>query len=231
MTVESIPLLPLSRQPARDQRLVPVKFIMKFRYARPFRPPYCTLAEMVLYSSSLKFNAVSEWWDEYIACVCCVEHISLATDSFTSYEALKKCIYQLEKKQINHDHLSTRDIESNEYSSLLSQQDVTNTDSLFIPLLDQELRKVVSFYENQEAELFNELRDLEDAVAHQEEVGLEAGERYLDHDTEEEDDDSIGSPTIPDIPLGQSRFRKSVSASRTRRRGAFDFPIICHVPD
>lgn len=153
------------------------------------------------FSSSLKFNAVSEWWDEYIA-----------------YEALKKCIYQIEKKQIGHDHLPTRDIESNEYSSLLGQQDVTNTDSLFIPLLDQELRKVVSFYENQEAELFDELRDLEDAVAHQEEVGLEAGERYLDHDTEEEDDDSIASPTIPDTPLAQSRFRKSLSASRTRRR-------------
>ncbi|EDR07175.1 uncharacterized protein LACBIDRAFT_294568 [Laccaria bicolor S238N-H82] len=163
------------------------------------------------FSSSLKFNAVSEWWDEYIA-----------------YEALKKCIYQIEKKQIGHDHLPTRDIESNEYSSLLGQQDVTNTDSLFIPLLDQELRKVVSFYENQEAELFDELRDLEDAVAHQEEVGLEAGERYLDHDTEEEDDDSIASPTIPDTPLAQSRFRKSLSASRTRRRGAFDLPIICH---
>jgi len=143
---------------------------------------------------------------------------------------LKKCIYQLEKKQISHDHLQTRDIESNEYSSLLGQQDVTDTDSLFIPLLDHELRKVVLFYENQVAELFDELKNLEDAVAHQEEVGLEAGERYPDHDTEEEDDDSIASPIIPDAPLA-SRFRKSVSASRTRRRGVFDFPIICCVPD
>ena len=204
---------------------------MKFRYAYPLRLPYCTLVEMVVYSSSLKFNAVSEWWDEYIACVCCLEHTRLATDISTSYEALKKCIYQIEKKQISHDHPPTRDIESNEYSFLLGQEDVANTDSVFIPLLDQELRKVVSFYQNQEAELFDELRDLEDAVAHQEEVGLEAGERYLDHDTEEEDDDSITSPTIPDIPLGQARFRKSVSASRSRRRGVLDFIIICHIPD
>ncbi|KAF8963087.1 SPX domain-containing protein [Flammula alnicola] len=37
------------------------------------------------FSSSLKFNAVSDWWDEYIA-----------------YDALKKYIYQLEKQQYGH---------------------------------------------------------------------------------------------------------------------------------
>ncbi|KAF9021958.1 Sodium/sulfate symporter [Hymenopellis radicata] len=54
------------------------------------------------FSSSLKFNAVSDWWDDYIA-----------------YDTLKKFIYQLEKQQ-QHNGLSDsyHDLEANETSAL-----------------------------------------------------------------------------------------------------------------
>ncbi|CAA7265750.1 unnamed protein product [Cyclocybe aegerita] len=148
------------------------------------------------FSSSLKFNAVADWWDEYIA-----------------YDALKKYIYQLEKQQAGHEHLLLHDIESNEHSSLLRQGDASNTDSLFIPLLDRELKKIVLFYEHQEKELLDDLEELEKDVALQEEIGLRGGEHYQDFDEEdEEDDDSISRS-----PVGTRRRRKSSSAARGQR--------------
>ncbi|KAH8829948.1 SPX domain-containing protein [Flagelloscypha sp. PMI_526] len=55
------------------------------------------------FSSSLKFNAVPEWWDEYIA-----------------YDALKKYIYQLEKQQHqrNTSRAQPTDIEAGEHEPL-----------------------------------------------------------------------------------------------------------------
>ncbi|KAJ3518184.1 hypothetical protein NLJ89_g10 [Agrocybe chaxingu] len=148
------------------------------------------------FSSSLKFNAVADWWDEYIA-----------------YDALKKYIYQLEKQQAGHEHLLAHDIESNERSSLLRQGDASSTDSLFIPLLDRELKKIVLFYEHQEKELLDDLEELERDVELQEEIGLRGGEHYQDFDEEdEEDDDSISRS-----PVGTRRRRKSSSAARGQR--------------
>ncbi|KAF5379679.1 hypothetical protein D9615_005804 [Tricholomella constricta] len=129
------------------------------------------------FSSSLKFNAVSDWWDEYIA-----------------YDALKKHIYQLEKRQ-HGDNLPYRDLEANEQESpLLGHVARSGTDVLFEPLLNKELRKIERFYETQEKELLEEVADLEELVSKQEESGLDAADRYFDHpdvDEFDEDDDDI----------------------------------------
>lgn len=110
-----------------------------------------------------------------------------------SYDALKKYIYQLEKQQAGH---LVADLESGERASLLDQTDAT--DALFIPLLDRELSKIVTFYKHQEQELMEELQDLEKDVALQDELGLRGEEtwgRYTDDDDEEDDDSVSRSPT------------------------------------
>ncbi|PPQ65178.1 hypothetical protein CVT24_011055 [Panaeolus cyanescens] len=149
------------------------------------------------FSSSLKFNAVSDWWDEYIA----------------SYDSLKKSIYQLEKRQHGPEHLITPDLEANEQSSLLGEAEATNTDTLFIPLLDHELRKIVLFYGHQEKELLDDLKDLEGDVTLQDEMGLDGGGHYADYDDREiDDDESFSASRSPE----RVRARKSSSAGRNR---------------
>jgi phosphate transporter len=143
------------------------------------------------FSSSLKFNAVSEWWDEYIA-----------------YDSLKKCIYKLEKQQHGHEQLLTYDPESNERSTLLAEQDVISTDAMFIPLLDRELRKIATFYEHQEKELLNELKDLDKSLLEQEEGGV--GLRYYDDISDEDDDDEDSL----EESLSPERRRRSSSHQR-----------------
>ncbi|RDB25702.1 putative transporter C3B8.04c [Hypsizygus marmoreus] len=150
------------------------------------------------FSSSLKFNAVSDWWDEYIA-----------------YDTLKKCIYQLEKKQYG-EPTAIPDIEAGERSSLLGQVVRSDTDAIFEPLLNQELKKIVLFYEGQEKEILEDVSELEELVKMQEEAGLEAADRYLevgfDDDEDEDDDDSVSRSQDPT----RRRHRLS-SASATRR--------------
>jgi phosphate transporter len=123
-------------------------------------------------SSSLKFNAVAEWWDEYIA-----------------YDALKKYIYQLERTQ--HDQSSYRDVETNERSSLVGHG--PTADTVFVPLVDRELKKICTFYEAQEKELTGEVAELEELARQQEAAGM-AGNHYLDdgpyEDEQDDDDDS-----------------------------------------
>lgn len=131
------------------------------------------------FSSSLKFNAVPEWWDEYI-----------------NYDALKKTIYQLEKQQVGlaDSTRDLRDLEANEETALMGHVRHTDTDSLFVPLLDRELKKICVFYESQERELLGEVAQLEWLVQQQEEAGPDAGHQYMDPDvdTEEEDEDDEG---------------------------------------
>ncbi|KAF9048928.1 SPX domain-containing protein [Panaeolus papilionaceus] len=146
------------------------------------------------FSSSLKFNAVSDWWDEYIA-----------------YDSLKKTIYQLEKRQHGQDHLLAPDLEANERSTLLGEGDATSTDTIFIPLLDHELRKIVMFYQHQEKELMDDLKDLEKDIALQDELGLDGGGHYADYDDREIDDDE----SVSRSPV-RSRARVSSSAGRNR---------------
>ncbi|KAL0945321.1 hypothetical protein HGRIS_000823 [Hohenbuehelia grisea] len=156
------------------------------------------------FSSSLKFNAVSEWWDEYIA-----------------YDALKKCIYQLEKKQHNLDQ-SYHDLEANEHSALMSPGDGSNssTDALFRSLLDRELLKITTFYEQQEAELLDEVKQLEKLVEQQEAAGL-AGNHYIAEfgDLDEDDDDDEEDFYDATSPA-QSREPGSTSRRRRRRKSS-----------
>ncbi|KAI9067720.1 Sodium/sulfate symporter [Trametes sanguinea] len=167
----------------------------------PSAVPQIDLARFAMkFSSSLKFNAVAEWWDEYIA-----------------YDALKKYVYQLEKQKAGLQE-SFHDLEANERTSLIGVgADATNTDSLFIPLLDRELKKICLFYESEEQRLSDEVSALQQEVEQQEQNGPYAGHQYMDSENdgdvdEEEDDDDfdIHSPIL-------SRDR-TTSPSRQRRR-------------
>lgn len=134
---------------------------------------------------------------------------------FVSYDNLKKYIYQLEKQQHGSQYLDA-DLEANESSALIDEADRSNTDQVFIPLLNQELKKIVLFYESQEKDLLDEVADLEELVEKQEELGLAGGEHYLDDpladEDDEDDDDSISRS--PDAT--RTRRRKLSSASRSR---------------
>ncbi|KDQ24963.1 hypothetical protein PLEOSDRAFT_52207 [Pleurotus ostreatus PC15] len=152
------------------------------------------------FSSSLKFNAVAEWWEDYIA-----------------YDALKKLIYQLEKKKHNLDS-QYHDIESNEHSALISQ-DIDDTDVLFKPALDGELQKIVFFYGQQEKDLLQEVSELEKMVEQQELAGL-AGHPYLEEvgDDDEEEDDDDDEHFDPQSPIHSRDPTGSTSRRRRRRR-------------
>ncbi|KIM74890.1 hypothetical protein PILCRDRAFT_827819 [Piloderma croceum F 1598] len=151
------------------------------------------------FSSSLRFNAVSEWWEEYIA-----------------YDALKKYIYQLEKQQ--HDlGRSSHDLEANERETLIQQATRTATDSVFVPLLDRELKKIVFFYESQEKELLDAVTNLEELVKDQEEAGLAAEHQYLvegeEDDDDDDDDDEPASPSLSREESGPPKRRRRRSSA------------------
>ncbi|TFK34530.1 SPX domain-containing protein [Crucibulum laeve] len=181
-------------------------------------------------ASSLKFNAVSDWWDEYIAYVTSsLLHLPITSLTHTllpfSYDTLKKYIYQLEKAQHGLES-SVPDLSGNqeagEYASLLPAPSSTS-DSVFVPLLDRELKKITLFYETQERELMDELTELEEAVQHQEELGLEAGDHYMDHPSGEEGEDeddrsSISGPRSPDETRRRSASGHRKSTSSVGRR-------------
>jgi phosphate transporter len=145
--------------------------------------------------------------------------------NLNSYDALKKYIYQFEKQQHDHDTLgrgtSHGDLEVGEHAALLEGHGASDTDVLFIPLLDRELRKITLFHESQEKDLMEEFTELEDDVERQEEVGLDGEDRYLDQSDDEDDDESI---SISQSPERVRRQRKSSSASRGGRvRGRLSY--------
>lgn len=134
------------------------------------------------------------------------------------YDALKKLIYQLEKKKHNLDS-QYHDIESNEHSALISQ-DIGDTDVLFKPALDGELQKIVYFYEQQEKDFLQEVTELEKMVEQQEVAGL-AGHPYLEEvgdDDEEDDDDDDEEHFDPQSPIHSREPTGSTSRRRRRRR-------------
>ena len=147
-----------------------------------------------------------------------------------SYDALKKCIYQLEKQQHAHDH-HYPDLESNEQSTLLEQTDGSETDALFIPLLDRELKKIVLFYEQQKNELMEDFNDLEKDVEFQETLGLQGGAHYEDYDDGDEDDDeSISSPRSPEgVRRSLSRHGKTSSVGRQCMPSSALLVTLCYV--
>ncbi|KAJ7613156.1 SPX domain-containing protein [Roridomyces roridus] len=152
------------------------------------------------FSSSLKFNAVADWWDEYIA-----------------YDGLKNYIYQLEKTQ--HIHSSYTDLETNERTALVDRS--AETDAVFVPLLDAELEKICKFYEKQETELLNEVTELEEAVQQQETAGF-GEDPYADvpyeEDEDDDDDDSISHSPRRRRRVSSSGHRMSLSVSGARSR-------------
>lgn len=147
-----------------------------------------------------------------------------------SYDSLKKYIYQLEKQQAGREQIRVSDLESNERSSLLHQTDVTNTDILFIPLLDRELHKIISFYEHQEKELLEELDTLEKDVALQDELGLhgeELWENYADEDDEEDDESISRSPEGRRRSLSFRRKRSSSGRPQSWSSPLSFFTFLC----
>ena len=127
-----------------------------------------------------------------------------------SYDALKKYIYQLEKQQAGH---VFSDLESGERTSFLNQSDVTETDALFIPLLDRELNKIITFYEYQHQELMEELQDLERDIELQDELGLRGEETWGHYaDDDDDDDDSVSRSPVRTRNRSLSQQRKRASS-------------------
>ena len=158
--------------------------------------------------------------------VCCHLGLLFEISSLFSYDTLKKCIYQLEKQQQGHEQLLTYDPESNERSTLLAEQDVISTDAMFIPILDRELRKIVTFYEHQENELINDLEDLEKSLLEQEDGEL--GRRYYDDITDEDDeDDSLDESLSPERRRPSNQQRRSGSGRRVSAACAY-LPSVAH---
>lgn len=162
------------------------------------------------FSSALKFNAVADWWEEYIA-----------------YDVLKRYIYQLEKRQQQMGGIEYHDLEANEQTTLVHHGDTYDADSLFKPLLDRELQKIQRFYEAQEKELLVELAALEQSITQHDEAGLEAGLNYMDEDEEEdEDDDEDDEHSIltrsEDYDKGSRRRHRKSSSVGYRTRFAAD---------
>ncbi|KAI0319073.1 SPX domain-containing protein [Amylostereum chailletii] len=154
------------------------------------------------FSSSLKFNAVVEWWDEYIA-----------------YDALKKYIYQLEKQQ-HEARVHAHDIESaGEHTGLVPGSSSPDTDALFRPLLDVERRKISTFAALQEKELFEELAELEALVQEQDELGLVAGRLYADDEDDMDDDDDDDEDEV-DVEWGAPSASRERQSSKRRRRNS-----------
>jgi phosphate transporter len=128
------------------------------------------------FSSSLKFNALAEWWDYYI-----------------SYSALKKQIFQLEK-QYHDGESALHDLEAfNERSRLMTSETSGNgvptksADIIFSGLLDKELEKITEFYKEQEADIERDLETLEADIISKDEEGPSFG--YSEYDDDEDDDD------------------------------------------
>ncbi|KAG2133429.1 hypothetical protein BD769DRAFT_1716870 [Suillus cothurnatus] len=82
--------------------------------------------------------------------------------------------YQLEKwqQQMGGIEPSYHDLEANEQTTLVHHGNTYDADSLFKPLLDKELEKILRFYEAQEKELLVELAVLEQSITQQDELDL-----------------------------------------------------------
>ncbi|KZV90857.1 Sodium/sulfate symporter [Exidia glandulosa HHB12029] len=147
------------------------------------------------FSTSLKFNANPEWWNEYIA-----------------YDNLKKTIYELEKKQFARPSL---DLESGESTALINGEDGhgDSQDAYFASLLDKELAKITAFYARQSDISFTELEQLSAEVLQREQETLSPLDdpyREQDEDGSSDGDDHSSSDGSPDV----DRKRRTSSVSR-----------------
>lgn len=131
-----------------------------------------------------------------------------------SYSALKKQIYQLEKKQLALSSQREYDLESNERTALMDEDHSSGTDNIFKPLLDRELKKICDFYELQERELLQQLEELEGLVRMKDEESFINTDPRLavgDDDEEEDDDDDRRESS-----LNRERPRKRAASGRRR---------------
>lgn len=116
---------------------------------------------------------------------------------------LKKKIYELEGTVSGH-----RTTGSHERSALLGglgQRSVPSNEK-FVPLLDRELHKIVTFYKIQEQELADEIDELAASIARKEEEGEGGSDPRFSDDGDSEDDELYGELSL------------SRSASRPRRK-------------
>jgi phosphate transporter len=90
-----------------------------------------------------------------------------------------------------------------------------DTDALFKPLLDTELRKISSFYALQEQQLLQELAELEELVKEQDEIGMLAGRFYGDSQWDEDDEDDEDEDHWESTERSQDQ-----STSKRRRRAS-----------
>ncbi|KAG8993254.1 low-affinity phosphate transporter [Tulasnella sp. JGI-2019a] len=122
------------------------------------------------FSNSLKFNAVSEWLEEYI-----------------NYSALKKKMYELSQQYDSHTSAARSGTAAERAGLLSTPADACNLQ--FIPMLDAELEKIIAFYHSQVKEVQDELDEIQIMVEQQEERGLMPAYRDDDDDDDEDEDD------------------------------------------
>lgn len=134
------------------------------------------------FNHSLQFNAVPEWTSEYIA-----------------YSQLKKLIYSLERTALGVPNYEDEDEEN---STLIREAD-SNPEDIFKRALDDELKKIDSFYMEREQDIYLDLDRLieDEAVFQAEHAGHEQG--YCPQDTDNEQ------------PFRLARSRSSLSVDST----------------
>ena len=149
-------------------------------------------------SSALKFNAVADWWDDYIA-----------------YDSLKRCIYQLEKQLY-----ARHDIDPSALVHVIST--TAEADAVFVPLLDRELAKISEFYATQEKDMLNEFQDIETTVKRLEERGI----RHSYYDEEDDEDEEDDDESISRSPVGRRRATSTTEdpSSPKQPRAHFQLP-------
>jgi hypothetical protein len=98
-----------------------------------------------------------------------------------------------------------------------------DTDAVFKPLLDVELRKISSFYTLQEKQFLQELIELEELVKEQDDIGMLDsrffGDGQWDEDEDEDEDDWPSTERSRDHPPSKRRRRASTSAGRAISQG------------
>ncbi|KAF9927151.1 low-affinity phosphate transporter [Linnemannia zychae] len=151
------------------------------------------------FSHQLQFNVVPEWADYYIA-----------------YDNLKKIIYQVEKDLVaagaNEDvelgSSTSYHHEPDERSGLITSgaraQARARANNMFLPALDKELEKIMSFYFKKERELYTEVDALASDVEFVENFEPPLCSRYIAH----------GSKVPHSNGLRRQRSRNNSRASR-----------------
>lgn len=142
-----------------------------------------------------------------------------------SYDTLKRKIYEFET---NIDASRGTLGLSHERSALLGRfghdEVSASTDEKFVPLLDRELDKIITFYKAQEHELREELDQLSISIARREEEGFNGltDARFSDDGDSDDDDMSYGDLTMSRrMSTSRSRRKRSISGGspvNTRRR-------------